>query len=127
MQLLGEWCAQVVTIRADGTTIEPWKGMMVSGLSGAVSAVGFGGMALAMLLSDRGNGVVRISRVCLVAVPLMRPDGWAPIAFPFSVRVRDAVTVALGILGRRPCPGVAGGVCRPVTDADVEYLVYRVG
>lgn len=101
---------------------------MVSELvAGSVSAVGFGGMALAMMLTDKGNGVVRISGVVLVDVPAVRPVGWAPMPFPLSVRVRDAVVVALGTLGRRPCLGVSGGVCRSVSDADVQYLVYRVG
>jgi hypothetical protein len=100
---------------------------MVSGLAaGASGVVGFGGMALAMVLSDRGNGVVRISRVCLVAVPLCVPFGWSALSSPLSLRVRDSVRVALGILGRSPCDGVTGGVCRAVSDADTEYMVYRV-
>lgn len=100
---------------------------MVTGLAGAAGAVGFGDMALAMMLTDRGNGVVRISGVRLVAIPLICPVGWSPLVFPISSRVRDAVGVGLGLLGRRPCPGVPGGWCQSVSDADVEYLVYRVG
>ena len=100
---------------------------MVTGLvAGASGLIGFGGMALAMVLTDRGNGVVRISRVCLVAVPLVVPLGWSALSSPLSLRVRDSMLVALGLLGRSPCSGVAGGVCRSMSEADTEYMVYRV-
>lgn len=100
---------------------------MVTGIREASSKAGFDGMALSMTLSDRGNGVTRISGVSLVCVPVGPLDGWVPLVFPISLRVRDAVGVGLRLLGRCPCPGVPGGWCQCVTDADVEYLVYRVG
>lgn len=99
---------------------------MVVGLTTSVTGVvGFGGMALAMVLTDQGNGVVRISRVCLVAVPLAVPLGWHALAGPLSLRVRDSVSVALGLLGRSPCAGPCCGVCRAVDEVDTEYMVYR--
>jgi hypothetical protein len=99
---------------------------MVTGLVGAAGVVGFGGMALAMVLSDLGNGVVRISGVCLVSVPLCVPAGWSLLSVPLTLRVRDSVMVALGLLGRSECGSRPGGVCRSMSDDATEYMVYAV-
>jgi hypothetical protein len=87
---------------------------------------GFGGMALAMVLSDRANGVVRVSRVCLVSVPVSVPIGWSVLSAPLTLRVRDSIIVALGLLGRSECGSRPGGVCRSASDDATEYMVYAV-
>lgn len=100
---------------------------MVNSLVGPASmVVGLGEMALVMVLSDLGNGVVRISRIRLVDKPAEDPPDWEALQLPLSLRVRDAICEALAYLGLLSCGGILGGVCRQVGDDDAEYMVYRV-
>lgn len=91
---------------------------------------GMGTMALTMMLSDLGNGVTRVSRVALV--PMLDSDqakraGWLPMVFPLTARVRDAIGLALGVLGLGSLCArcLPDGRCRYVTETDTEYMVWR--
>lgn len=94
---------------------------------GAVCASGMGDQALSMVLTDMGNGVTRITEVEMVPLGGDAGEEWCDLEYPLVPRVRDALGVALGILGKWPCQCVVVGRARAISEVAAQVLVHVLG